>query len=70
MDLTVDTDTNVINVKIASVWWCTYRYYVAVFEVQFMKKLSKTEAEFKKIIANKKKSVIQRDFNGYNAHKF
>ena len=55
MDLTVDTDTNVINVKIASVWWCTYRYYVAVFEAQFMKKLSKTEAEFKKIIANKKR---------------
>ena len=70
MDLTVDTDTNVINVKIASVWWCTYRYYVAVFEAQFMKKLSKTEAEFKKIIASKKKSVIQRDFNGYNSHKF
>ena len=40
-------DTNIVNVKNASVWWCVYvlNSAQAICEVQFMKKISNTEAE-------------------------
>ena len=45
VDLGLDMSTNMMNIKSVSVWWCnTY----ATFEVEFMKKLSNTEAELEK----------------------
>ena len=49
-------DTNIVNIKSASVWWCLYvlSNTKATFEAQFRKKLSSVEAELKKSVAYKK----------------
>ena len=56
IDLSIVMDTNKVNIKSLSIWW--YFYVLsntqATSEAQFMKKLSNTEAEFKKIVAYKK----------------
>ena len=58
-------DTNTVNIKSASVWWCLYvlSNILATFEAQFMKNLSNTEAELKMSVAYKK-NVYTRFING------
>ena len=48
MDVDLEMDKNVVNIKYVSVWWCLYvlSNTEATFEAQFMEKLSNTEAEF------------------------
>ena len=64
MDVDLEMDKNVLNIKYVSVWWCLYvlSNTEATFEAQFMKKLSNTEAELKKSDAYKKKRVSHRTF--------
>ena len=49
-------DSNIFDIKSASVWWCLYilSNYYATFEDQFMKKLTNTESELKKALLIKK----------------
>ena len=49
-------DTNIVNKRSVSVWWCSYvlNNTKATLEAQFMKKLSSTEANLKKGVAYKK----------------
>ena len=56
MDVDLEMDKNVVNIKYVSAWWCLYvlSNTEATFEAQFMKKLSNTEAELKKSDAYKK----------------
>ena len=57
-------DTNAVNIKSASVWWCLYvlSNILATFKAQFMKNLSNTVAELK-ISVDYKKSVYARFIN-------
>ena len=55
IDLGIDMDTNLVNIKLFSVWWC---FYVlsntwATIEAQFMTALSNAEAELKKSVSYK-----------------
>ena len=56
IDLGLDMDNNIVNLKSVSVSWCLYvlSNIQETFEVEFMKKLSNTEAEMKKSVAYKK----------------
>ena len=58
-------DTNIINIKSVSVWWCFYvlSNTSATFEAQFMKKLSNTEAELKKALLIKKACNAKNSWN-------
>ena len=49
-------DTNIVNIKRVSVWWCLYvlSKIWATSEAQFMKKLNNTEGKVKKSVAYKK----------------
>ena len=53
-------DTNIVNMKNVSVWWCLYvlSNTKATFEAQFTKKFSNTKAELKKSVAYKKSVLI------------
>ena len=55
-DLCLYLDRNKLNIKCLSVYWLVYvlENTWATFEVQFMKKRSKTDAELKKSVAHKK----------------
>ena len=50
IDLGLDMGTNIVNIKIVSVWWHLSLLSImsATSEAQFMKKLSNTKAELKK----------------------
>ena len=56
----LDMDTNIVNIKSVSVWWCLYvlSNTYATREVQVMKKVSNTEAELKESVAYEIKSVF------------
>ena len=58
-DIGLDIGTKIVNTRSVSVWWYLYVFSntKASFEAQFMKKLSKTEAELKKSLPYKKKRV-------------
>ena len=50
-------DTSIINIENVSLWWYLYActlIYLSIFETQFLKKLSNTEAELKNSVAYKK----------------
>ena len=54
-------NTNEVNMKVVSVWWCLYvlSYSEAPFKDQFMKKSNNTEAELKKRAAYKKSAWLK-----------
>ena len=56
IDVDRNMDTNIVNIKSVSAWWCLYvlRSTLATFEAQFMKKLSIIEPELKKLLLIKK----------------
>ena len=56
IDLGLDMGTNIVNIKIVSVWWRLSLLSImsATSEAQFMKKLSNTKAELKKALLLKK----------------
>ena len=54
MELDLAMDTNIVNIKSVSVMMLICNVLsntLAIFEAQFMKKLSNTEAEWKKSVA-------------------
>ena len=55
-------NTNEVNMKVVSVWWCLYvlSYSEAPFKDQFMKKSNNTEAELKKRAAYKKSAWLKK----------
>ena len=55
IDTGLGNDTNIINAKSSSVWWCLH-----VCQAQFMKKLRNTEAELKNSIAYKKNMYLEK----------
>ena len=62
IDLDLNVDTNLVNIKSVSVWWCLYvlSNTEATFEAQFMKKLGNTEADLKKALLLKKACICYR----------
>ena len=68
-------DTNLVNVKSASVWWCLHvlqysNNNYAIFEAHFMKKSTNNEIELKKKVAYKKRVLINSAFVKKHGNKF
>ena len=64
-DINSPRSRHIVNIRIISVWLCTYvlSNTKPTFEVQFMRKLSNTEADVKKSVSYKKRVHFVGTYN-------